>query len=58
MEESLTNVAAEEGNAVQGCGAEAAVVSKDSPKPREISACGWYKTQVLILKYCVTNTSK
>lgn len=31
----LTNVAAEEGSAVQGSGTEAAVVGKDSPEPRE-----------------------
>jgi len=35
MEIKLTNVATEEGSAVQGSGTEAAVVGKDSPEPRE-----------------------
>lgn len=52
MEESLTNAAAEEGSAVQGSEAEAAVVGKDSRGLRKISACRWHKTQVLIIKYC------
>lgn len=57
MEEALTNAAAEEGSAVQGSEAEAAVVGKDSRELRKTSARRWHKTQVLIIKYCANKST-